>query len=32
MSETLNLSTDVNEADVVFSIDTTESMGNAINN
>ena len=31
-SETLNLSTDVSEADVVFSIDTTGSMGNAINN
>ena len=31
-SETLNLSTDVSQADVVFSIDTTGSMGNAINN
>ncbi len=31
-SETLNLSTDVSEADVVFSIDTTGSMGNAITN
>jgi hypothetical protein len=32
MSETLNLSTDVSQADVVFSIDTTSSMGNAIDN
>ncbi|HEX9104240.1 MAG TPA: VWA domain-containing protein, partial [Polyangia bacterium] len=30
--ETLNLSTDVSEADVVFSIDTTSSMDQAINN
>jgi hypothetical protein len=30
--ETLNLSTDVSEADVIFSIDTTGSMGGAINN
>ncbi|HZS38832.1 MAG TPA: hypothetical protein VFF06_18495, partial [Polyangia bacterium] len=29
-TETLNLSTDVSQADVVFSIDTTGSMGNAI--
>ncbi|MGZ3438522.1 MAG: hypothetical protein ACXVDD_03360, partial [Polyangia bacterium] len=31
-TETLNLSTDVSQADVVFSIDTTGSMGNAITN
>ncbi len=31
-SETLNLSTDVSEADVIFSIDTTGSMGSAISN
>jgi hypothetical protein len=30
--ETLNLSTDVSQADVVFSIDTTGSMSGAINN
>ena len=30
--ETLNLSTDVSQADVVFSIDTTGSMTSAINN
>jgi len=31
-TETLNLSTNVSQADVVFSIDTTGSMGNAITN
>jgi hypothetical protein len=30
--ETLNLSTDVSQADVIFSIDTTGSMSNAITN
>ena len=31
-SETLNLATDVSQADVIFSIDTTGSMQNAIDN
>jgi len=31
-SETLNLATDVSQADVIFSIDTTGSMGAALNN
>jgi hypothetical protein len=31
-TETLNLSTDVSQADVIFSIDTTASMNGAINN
>lgn len=31
-SETLNLATDVSEADVIFMIDTTGSMGGAISN
>ncbi|MCU1282421.1 MAG: hypothetical protein JWM53_5967, partial [bacterium] len=31
-TETLNLSTDVSQADVIFSIDTTASMSGAINN